>query len=204
MCSHRRINGSTDRCRITFKIKPTVTERFNILDFGVFMVAHGLRRGVFGEKSLGDLLELDVQEFGCEKEFEDLPVFFARTSRSGISSTKPATVDQVTKMFQASLRSFGIAVGKCSYPALATACRLLTSRTAGEDTLYMLRRNFATANVEQGVDRTHAKFLLGHNANSYALERFYDQSVRNLDVSGTVLGAEEGGTLVARPLSAVR
>jgi hypothetical protein len=51
------------------------------------------------------------------------------------------------------------------------------------------------------MEQRHAKFLIGHTANSTMFERVYDQSHEDLNMTGGVLGAEEARDLVLKSIS---
>lgn len=66
--------------------------------------------------------------------------------------------------------------------------------------MYALRRGFAT-NTGKNLDPKHAKFLMGHQANSTMMERQYDQTVHGLNLTEGLLGPDEAQIPIAQPLS---
>ena len=71
---------------VTFQIRPTVSDKYILLDLGTALIAHGLRQGVFGDRTLDQILASDRYEFGVDREYEKRPVFVGRGSRTALGS----------------------------------------------------------------------------------------------------------------------
>ncbi|OCF45414.1 hypothetical protein I317_00659 [Kwoniella heveanensis CBS 569] len=71
---------------ITFLIKTIKTAKNAILDLGVTLLAHGVRQGVFGEKTIEQLTTANLFEFKCDPRYDEEPIFKGKTSRSGLSA----------------------------------------------------------------------------------------------------------------------
>ncbi|WVF73095.1 hypothetical protein IAT40_007914 [Kwoniella sp. CBS 6097] len=172
---------------VTFCIKSTQTAKYAVLDFGTYLIAHGLRRGVFGSRTLQDLLSTDKFEIRCDKEYENKPIFLAWASRSRLNdSWKAMTADAANRVLKDAMIRFGIATSK-----------------PFSDTLYAFRRGFATT-VGRHLSPAIAKFFLGHEANSTMFERFYNQSNVDENITEGLLGPEEAQERVTTPLSFLR
>ena len=75
------------------------------------LVAFLLRRGVLPFETLDELLAFQGISFKCAEEFQDLPVFVSRRSRSGLSTRTPMTDRAGNLTLQTLMRAVGIASG---------------------------------------------------------------------------------------------
>ncbi|OCF74702.1 hypothetical protein I204_05083 [Kwoniella mangroviensis CBS 8886] len=176
---------SLKNLRITFQVKTVKSPKNAILDFGTMILAHGLRQGVFGERTREDIMSSDLFEFKCDPEFNEVPIFLARRSRSALSES-PLDGDAANSMVKDLMQRLGIISDK-----------------SHSDTLYALRRGYAT-NVGQNLSRSAAVFHMGQRANTTMFEEHYDQSHLQQDMTEGILGVSEKSAKVVTPLTFTR
>lgn len=138
------------------------------LDLGSVIIAHGLRRGVFGERTREDLLNSN-SSFTCEPEYANEPVFLTRDSPHTFSPSRPLSLNCANKWLLVLIVRAGIHTGS------KFAC-----------TLYAFRRAFATM-LAVNFDREVGRHFMAHNPDSpvYAT---YDRSVDRINIAEAVLG----------------
>lgn len=74
---------------ITFRINTTTSNQYAIQDFGTAMMGHGLRSGVFGQRTLTDLLAFQGTHIRCDPKYAKLPIFRARRPKgNGLHGTR--------------------------------------------------------------------------------------------------------------------
>ncbi|WVQ99693.1 hypothetical protein IAU59_006834 [Kwoniella sp. CBS 9459] len=176
---------SLEDMRITFKVQSTISSQYAVLDLGTYLIAHAIGQGAFGEKTLEDLLRTEKASFTVDPGFMDVPLFRARASRNVLSSD-PMTDASANAQLRAIMQSYGIG-----------------SFTGFSDTLYALRRGFATR-VAQHLSAGIAKFHLGQHANSTVMESTYYQGHSDENLTEGVVGEKERQVKVITPLSFTR
>nr|XP_019004939.1 uncharacterized protein I203_01782 [Kwoniella mangroviensis CBS 8507]OCF68400.1 hypothetical protein I203_01782 [Kwoniella mangroviensis CBS 8507] len=177
---------SKDQLRIKFHIKSTSKGRNANFDLGAFLLAHGVRQQVFGDKTVDFLMQNDRFELKCDPSRDNDPVFVALRSRIGLSQTA-LTGDQGTRQLRSAMQAYGIASGE----------------PGGSDTFYCLRRRFLT-DVARKFGPRIAKFYAGHTANSTCFERYYDLSDIEDDILNALLEDEGETYMILTPWMRIR
>ncbi|ODN78993.1 hypothetical protein L202_04504 [Cryptococcus amylolentus CBS 6039] len=177
-----------DSKRVSFKIKPVQTLKFAYLDFGTYLLAFALARGVLGDRTFEDLLAAPDVVIRAEEEFRLLPIFVtgSRTRLHDLQTAKPLVSDLVNLRLKEVLRGVGV----------------VTPESGRGDTLYAYRRTFATL-ISRRMSLDAARFFMGHSPNSTAIEKYYDFGNFQANVVGGILGEGEGGADEIIPLTAL-
>ncbi|OCF59176.1 hypothetical protein L486_03677 [Kwoniella mangroviensis CBS 10435] len=169
---------------VTFNIKSTISRKYAVLDLGTMLLAHGLRMGVFGDLTAEDLYNTDRAQFQADEDYLDVPIFQSRSSRTSLNSSNlPLKANAANLLLRELMREFGIASG-----------------TSFSDTLYALRRGFATT-VGKHLDPRIAQFFMGHESNSTMFFGTYNQANVEENLTEGVLGPEEHQIRVVTPLA---
>ncbi|OCF36600.1 hypothetical protein I316_01852 [Kwoniella heveanensis BCC8398] len=173
---------------ITFLIKTIKTAKNAILDLGVTLLAHGVRQGVFGEKTIEQLTTTNLFEFKCDPRYDEEPIFKGKRSRNGLSAVNPMRDEHANTLLRELMNKLGIACGQ-----------------GGSDTVYSLRRGYATT-VGKNLDARTAIFHMGQRANTTMFTDTYDQGHETADMTEGVHGQEErdSETRVVTPLTLTR
>jgi len=158
------------------------------------LLAHAFHSTVFGDRSFEDIVTSDLIDFKCDDARNREPVLKARASRASFSD-RPMNDEAARGVLADLMRKAGMATGKrkleLSVPGLTPA---------NSCTFYATRRGFATS-TGINLDPRHAKFLMGHAANSTMFERYCDQSHDYLNMTEGILGPEEAREMVVNPIS---
>jgi len=104
------VTGAPD-FRVIFQIRTVVHPKNAVLDFGTMILALGLRRGVFGSRTMEDVLGARLFEIRCESDFEDRPIFCSKKSRINLS-WNPIDEHEANESLREMLRSAGMSGGK--------------------------------------------------------------------------------------------
>jgi len=73
-------------------------------------MALAIRRGVFGKKTLDDILESKLFELRCDSEFSTSPIFCSKKSRVSLS-WGPIDEHEANEMFRDTLKAAGMSGG---------------------------------------------------------------------------------------------
>lgn len=155
------------------------------LDLAIPLLASFMHRRVLPFDCLDDLLATDLIEFRCLPRYEELPVFLARRSRSGVSDV-PMTLNAANVWLKDVLTSFGINTGVkygCSF--------------------YACRRGFTTE-LQRNYGHQYTKHFLGHKGGSTLIHSTYDKSPDSMDITGGILGDGDRNKFVGNLPSHVR
>ncbi|EDR02853.1 uncharacterized protein LACBIDRAFT_308002 [Laccaria bicolor S238N-H82] len=148
----------------------TVAEHLD-LDIGCYLVAHGIRRGLFKHHSSLESLLAGTEHWIQYKDEILEDAFFVQSTKRGlgIDPTKPMRDNNHREFMQ----RIGISVG-------------LGGSESGV-TSYAMRRNFATV-IANHAGKDKARKAMAHKANSTTLETTYDDDIRRTDFVGLILG----------------
>ena len=103
--------------RITFRMEMCQDPVNSIMDAGSITVAYGLRMGVFGTRTIDDILEMESDVLRVDDEFLKEPIFVARRPKgASLDVSKPQTDRNWNDMLQDRLKWTGmpLADGECS------------------------------------------------------------------------------------------
>jgi len=91
------------------------------------LIAHGLRRGVFGKRQLDDLIGCEGISFKCDPAWNDAPVFAAGSSRMALGEN-PMMDWSANLELKTAMQKYGISSGdsKLVIHAVADVQRLPT------------------------------------------------------------------------------